>query len=251
MTATSQVITVQASEKFSSLGYFPLSMSASAPPTPPCSPPKSASIETIPISPAKRSVSRHHSRESFASNLSGGVRTLIVDDNPVNLSILERTLKLHFSHLVSSDIALANSGNAALSQLSSTVCTPRDEIPPPIPPLKQETPPAPFDLILLDINMPNISGVQVAERIRNVHGDHATAIVAVTTAINDERTNKSVWTALSPNRSISMCSIESSPAHSFHDSRGDDLEHHLYHQFPKSWPSRPYDKSRIHYHATQ
>jgi CheY-like chemotaxis protein len=113
-----------------------------------------------------------------------------VDDNPINLSILERTLKRHFSHLVSPDIAVASSGNAALSRLSPTVASPREEVPPTItspPSPTQEISSSPFDLILLDIDMPDISGVQVAEQIRNVHNDQATAIVAVTTSTKPDQ----------------------------------------------------------------
>ena len=132
---------------------------------------------------------RHKHRDSFSSSLSGGFRTLIVDDNPINLNILERTLKRHFSHLVSPDIALASSGNAALSQLSSTVASPREGVPPTIssPPTPTQELSSPFDLILLDIDMPDISGVQVAEQIRNVHNDQATAIVAVTTSTQPDQ----------------------------------------------------------------
>jgi CheY-like chemotaxis protein len=121
-----------------------------------------------------------------SSVLSGGFRTLIVDDNPINLYILERTLKVHFSHLVA-DIAVASSGNAALSQLNpNCIDSPYQEVPamPPTPTLESEMP---FDLILLDIDMPGLSGVQVAEQIRNVHNDQATAIVAVTTSTQPEQ----------------------------------------------------------------
>lgn len=155
--------------------------------------PKAASTDCLlrlPSSPRK-CFTRHKSRDSFSSSLSGGLRTLIVDDNPINLNILERTLKRHFSHLVSpSDIVLASSGNAALSQLSSTVASPRDDVPPTItspPTPTQEISTSPFDLILLDIDMPDISGVQIAEQIRNVHNDQATAIVAVTTSTQPDQ----------------------------------------------------------------
>jgi CheY-like chemotaxis protein len=125
--------------------------------------------------------------ESFSSTLAGGCRTLIVDDNQINLRILERTLKIYFSHLVSPDITVATSGNAAL-QLNSPGSTARSESPtlaiPPSPTLEPENP---FDLILLDIDMPDISGIQVAERIRTVHNNQSTAIVAVTTSTEPEQ----------------------------------------------------------------
>lgn len=162
------------------------------PMTPPCSPipeypPQSPSVVSAQcLRPGPRQkLSRHQSRESFSSTLSGRFRTLIVDDNPVNLNILERTLKRHFSHLVSPDIVMASSGKAALCQLSPQTMPPGDEKPPPFtnyptPTMETENP---FDLILLDIDMPGgISGIQVAEQIRQVHNDQATAIVAVTTS---------------------------------------------------------------------
>lgn len=163
--------------------------------TPPCSPlsncqPRTTSSNRRSASSPRKYFTRHKSRDSFSSSLSGGFRALIVDDNPINLTILERTLKRHFSHLVSPDIAVASSGNAALSRLSPTVASPREEIlptitSPPTPTLEASS--SPFDLILLDIDMPDISGVQVAEQIRNVHNDQATAIVAVTTSTQPDQ----------------------------------------------------------------
>ena len=113
-----------------------------------------------------------------------------MDDNPINVNILERTLKRHFAHLVSPDIAIACSGNAALSQVSPQPPSPRDEIPSPYicPPSPiHDCNENPFDLILLDIDMPDISGIEVADQIRNVHKDHNTAIVAVTTSMKPEQ----------------------------------------------------------------
>ena len=169
------------------------------PMTPPCSPgseypPRPASVmslnipgPTFIVPPAK--VLRPRSRASFTSSssgLSGGMRTLIVDDNPINLAILERTLRRYFSHLVAPDIAIASSGTEALCHLSPRTLSPSDEYPPNLSPTT-ELSQSPFDLILLDIDMPDISGIQVAEQIRNVHRDQATAIVAVTTSIESEQ----------------------------------------------------------------
>jgi len=169
------------------------------PMTPPCSPgseypPRPASVMSlnIPLStfivpPAK--LPRPRSRGSFTSSsigLSAGMRTLIVDDNPINLTILERTLRRHFSHLVAPDIAIATSGNEALCHLSPRILSPSDEYPTNVT-TTNELSQSLFDLILLDIDMPDISGIQVAEQIRNVYRDHATAIVAVTTSIEPEQ----------------------------------------------------------------
>jgi CheY-like chemotaxis protein len=176
--------------------FMIMSTQPTPPITPPCSPLTDYTLKPDPpeISidcPPKQFPSRHKSRDSFSSCLSGGFRTLIVDDNPINLNILERTLKRHFSHLVSPNIAVATSGNSALSQLSPPAASPRDEFPPTIsaapPTPTQEFIKTPFDLILLDIDMPDISGVQVAEQIRNVHNDQNTAIVAVTTSTHPEQ----------------------------------------------------------------
>ena len=148
------------------------------------------SVEYRPPTLPRPNKSRHKPQESFSSSLSGGFRTLIVDDNPVNLNILERTLRRHFSHLVSPHIVLANSGNAALCQLSPRTPSPEEEKPALFtsPPAQTQDPPqSPFDLILLDIDMPDISGVQVAEQIRRVHNDQATVIVAVTTSTEPEQ----------------------------------------------------------------
>ena len=162
--------------------------------TPPCSPVpvhgrrQSIVAEDLSPSPVRTSFSPQ-TRESFSSALTGGFRTLIVDDNPINLGILQRTLRRHFAHLLSPEIAIANSGNSALSQLTPSTQSPREEVPCPFatPPTPEQEPEQeivqnPFDLILLDIDMPDISGIQVAEQIRNVHKDHSTAIVAVTTS---------------------------------------------------------------------
>lgn len=87
------------------------------------------------------------------------LKTLIVDDNSMNLRILERTLSHHFSHLIDiSSITKAADGFQALECMAEQS----------------------FDLILLDIDMPGMSGVQVARTIRKTDVD--TIIIACTTS---------------------------------------------------------------------
>lgn len=87
------------------------------------------------------------------------LRTLIVDDNSTNLRILERTLRHHFSHLVNcNSLKKANNGDEALDAIRNDH----------------------FDLLLLDIDMPTISGVEVAQAIRQSNDDMI--IIACTTS---------------------------------------------------------------------
>lgn len=87
------------------------------------------------------------------------LRTLLVDDNSTNLKILERTLKHHFSHLVDiTTLKHASDGIEALQVYEKNK----------------------FDLILLDIDMPRMSGVQVAQTIREAN--QGIIIIACTTS---------------------------------------------------------------------
>lgn len=98
--------------------------------------------------------------------LEASLQVLLVDDNATNLKILERTLRHHFSHLIDcSTMMTANDGFEALAKLEV-----RD-----------------FDLILLDIDMPGLSGVQVAQEIRK--SDLDTIIIACTTSDSAEQRN--------------------------------------------------------------
>ncbi|BFZ53608.1 hypothetical protein PYCC9005_000636 [Savitreella phatthalungensis] len=93
------------------------------------------------------------------------LRTLIVDDSSTNLRILDRTLRFHFSDLIASDsIRQASGGLEALDIMA------KDK----------------FDLVLLDIDMPDISGVEVCKRRRLDHLDLHTVIIACTTSILPE-----------------------------------------------------------------
>ena len=76
----------------------------------------------------------------MAESTRGGARLLVVDDNKVNRLLLGRNLEL-LGHRV----AMAENGRVALEML------------------RRE----PFDLVLLDIEMPELDGFQVLEQIRN------------------------------------------------------------------------------------
>lgn len=83
------------------------------------------------------------------------VRLLIVDDEPINLQVLENHLSFHHYF-----ITRANSGAEALEILEA------------------ET--TPFDLILLDVMMPQLSGYEVCKRIRDRFPPHQLPIIMLT-----------------------------------------------------------------------
>jgi signal transduction histidine kinase/class 3 adenylate cyclase len=94
-------------------------------------------------------------REDGGSGDGDGVRLLIVDDEPINLQVLENHLSFH-RYLVTR----ANSGPEALAILGT------------------ET--VPFDLILLDVMMPQMSGYEVCKRIRDRFPPHRLPIIMLT-----------------------------------------------------------------------
>lgn len=94
-----------------------------------------------------------------------------MDDNSTNLRILEKTLKHHFSHLVdTSNLVHAVDGEKALQAYHESS----------------------YDLILLDIDMPHMSGVQVAEVIRRT--DRDIIIIACTTS--DSVASRELYTSV-------------------------------------------------------
>ena len=84
-----------------------------------------------------------------------GLRILTVDDNAVNLLVLDQLLS-SFDH----EVAKAASGAEALAALAET----------------------PFDLVLLDIQMPGMTGVEVLQQLRAGDGPNRDAPVVALTA---------------------------------------------------------------------
>ena len=85
----------------------------------------------------------------------GGLQILAVDDNAVNLLVLDQLLT-SFGH----EVAKAASGVEALDQMAAR----------------------PFDLVLLDIQMPGMSGVEVLQQLRAEAGPNRNAPVVALTA---------------------------------------------------------------------
>lgn len=81
------------------------------------------------------------------------LRILIADDNEINRAFLLGVLR-SFKH----DITEAEDGNAAISRC-------REQR---------------FDIILMDIRMPGVDGIQATQRIREIAGYEQTPIVALT-----------------------------------------------------------------------
>ena len=105
----------------------------------------------------------NHTREITlpAENTRLPLRVMAVDDNPANLKLIGTLLKEQVEHLV-----LCDSGKAAIQQAQKQA----------------------LDLILMDIQMPDIDGIQASETIRTLPQHQNTPIVAVTAHIlQDER----------------------------------------------------------------
>jgi len=85
----------------------------------------------------------------------GGLQILAVDDNAVNLLVLDQLLS-SFGH----EVAKASGGAEALAQMRER----------------------PFDLVLLDIQMPGMTGVEVLQQLRSEAGPNRDAPVVALTA---------------------------------------------------------------------
>ena len=88
------------------------------------------------------------------------LRALIVDDNPIALDVLG-----HLSEALGWQVELAASGPAALSLLQRQVAAGR-----------------PFDVVLIDWQMPTMDGFETAQRIRALAGAQATPLLVMVTA---------------------------------------------------------------------
>ena len=106
--------------------------------------------------PAERDGSE---RNRSVTDLSG-LRLLVADDNRINLKLAQALLSMH-----GASVTLAADGEEAIALATQHA----------------------FDLILMDIHMPGVSGHQAARRIRSGNGPNAaTPIIAVTADIMAE-----------------------------------------------------------------
>jgi signal transduction histidine kinase/class 3 adenylate cyclase/ligand-binding sensor domain-containing protein len=125
---------------------------------------KTAEVSTI----TKSSIIKkglHEDEETVVEEIkpkdSNGIRVLIVDDEPVNLQVLNNQLTMQ-----GYEVTEAHSGSEALQKINNEVK---------------------FDLILLDIMMPKMSGYEVCEKLRELYLPNELPIVMVTakTGIRD------------------------------------------------------------------
>ncbi len=94
------------------------------------------------------------------------LKILIVDDNKINLTIAKKQLLLHSPNL---EIETKDNGWEALELVNKE----------------------PFDTILLDVRMPSISGIEVAQKIRAKLGPNQdTPIIALTADVTEKTTQE-------------------------------------------------------------
>ena len=92
-----------------------------------------------------------------------GLRILVAEDNKINQDVLRRVLELE-----GAAVDIAADGRQASSRLAST--------------------PEAFDVVLMDIQMPEMDGCDAARRVRAVVGPSAPPIIALTAgALEEER----------------------------------------------------------------
>jgi CheY-like chemotaxis protein len=89
-----------------------------------------------------------------------GRRVLVVEDNTVNLMLLRRVLER-----AGCEVRAAGNGNEALQQIESG---------------------PPLDLILMDVQMPLMSGLEATREIRRRESGRRTPVVALTASATQE-----------------------------------------------------------------
>ena len=111
----------------------------------------------------------HDQEQALRQNLQG-LRVLLVEDNPINQQIAEELLKI-----VGIDVQVAANGREALDRLDQ---------------LSAENPkrPLPVDVVLLDLNMPEMDGWECAQRIRaNAQWQELPVLAMTAHAMQQER----------------------------------------------------------------
>lgn len=95
-----------------------------------------------------------------------GISVLVADDEPFNLKLLETIFKSHDIKLVQ-----ARDGNEALAALQSQV----------------------FDIAILDVKMPGLSGLEVVKKIRKAKGNNSQIpMVALTATVSEQEMKESL-----------------------------------------------------------
>lgn len=94
-----------------------------------------------------------------------GTRILLVEDNPFNMAVLNDFLQNRFPGV---HIDTAENGQEALSLVQQEGRSPAS---------------APFDLVLMDVNMPFMDGIQAVSRIRSMPGPVARMPVIALTSM--------------------------------------------------------------------
>lgn len=112
-------------------------------------------VITLPYTPAKLPIPPLE--ESYDLTRLKNVKTLVIDDHPMNLEFMDARL-----HKWGCQVTTVSSGKEALKVLGS--------------------PSAPFDIILTDMLMPNMDGIQLAREIISLLGDEMPPLVLVTSS---------------------------------------------------------------------
>ena len=111
----------------------------------------------------------HKKVEAAAVDVTKNITVLVADDNAVNLKVASAMLrKLGYG------IVTATDGRETVEALAAAMRDHPVDAPPP------------FGAILMDVNMPDVDGLQATRQIHAVWGKRAPPIIAVTAAATDE-----------------------------------------------------------------